>query len=287
MSGAAGYLVPYNTWAADLSDKGNDPDFRQVPYSWGICRPNIRRSVAVGQYLFFVARDKGGTHGFFIKGYFRVAKKLTLPEVLRQPILRGRQNVLLDNFEPAGDVHAAIQSYVSDGKVCWNPAFVSAENKQFGGEFDGKDVGLYAFEDRGRWFVHNREDDHCRDDWRCNRLFRCRRTDFQACANGAVCPRRARLSLDDLPSYVVGDITDCSVIETRIPWASVVDCLGETYDRLLRRCLVPRRKADRDTKDYAEIRGQSNAVKMSQCEVDGLRSFLNDHARRAAGSAAA
>lgn len=276
----AGYLVPYNTWAADLSDKGNDPDFREAPFSWGICRPNIRRSVKVGQRLFFVARDTGDTHDFFIKGYFRVAKKLTLPEVLEEPTLRNRQNVILDNLESGSDVRVAIQNYVSAGKVHWNRAFLSAENARFGREFDGENIGLYAFEDRGRWFVHNREDDHCRDDWRCNRLFRCRRSEFETCATGAVCRRRAQFSLDDLPSYIVGDVADCSKVETRIPWTSVVDWLGPTYDKLLRRCLVPGRSVDRYTKAYWEIRGQSNAVKMSGSEVHGLQSFLQDNGAR-------
>lgn len=60
----------------NLWDVGNDPYFHSKPFSWGICRPNIRGSIEEDTRLFFYT-TKGSAGDYYLTGMMKVEKKLT------------------------------------------------------------------------------------------------------------------------------------------------------------------------------------------------------------------
>lgn len=44
---------------APFNDNSNDPDFREDPFSWGICRKNVRGWLGIGDYVFYYTYSTG------------------------------------------------------------------------------------------------------------------------------------------------------------------------------------------------------------------------------------
>jgi hypothetical protein len=65
-------------------DKGNDPEMRASPMTWGICRTDTRRDAKVGDDLFFVAfaADRPLPERYYLAAQFRVAEKIDWPEAV-------------------------------------------------------------------------------------------------------------------------------------------------------------------------------------------------------------
>jgi hypothetical protein len=55
-----------------IIDIGEDPCFDNPP-TWGICRPNYRRSIEVGYNLVFLAKIEDD---YYLKGWFKVGETI-------------------------------------------------------------------------------------------------------------------------------------------------------------------------------------------------------------------
>ncbi len=162
------YLLVYlavgnqdDKWA----DIGKDPDFRERPYTWGICRTNVRGWAQPGDDLFFIAKQPAGSvdDRYFLRARFRVAKKHDHAEARR--LLGPRQNVIIDELPAGRDVRSGIADYVAlyRHELQWNdgrPGLSRLESGQWA-ETD------FAMKTATRWYVHSYWDTHV--DW-ANRL---------------------------------------------------------------------------------------------------------------------
>jgi len=112
------YLLVYQAAGAGsaqaLRDTGNDPDFRSTPYSWGICRRDVRRSRERGDRLFFVAfvpSAKSLEERYWLTSYLEVEDVLDQGDAAFR--FAGRENVILDPVDPAQGPEAAAAEYVA------------------------------------------------------------------------------------------------------------------------------------------------------------------------------
>jgi len=64
----------------ELKDIGDDPCFDYVP-TWGICRPNSRKSSKIGDKLFFVGYVKTENR-YYVKGWFEIGEKISYDDAL-------------------------------------------------------------------------------------------------------------------------------------------------------------------------------------------------------------
>ena len=78
----------------------NDPHFWDLPPTWGICRTDYRRTINVGDYIFFVLPKKGKLPQM-IYGYFCVAEKITHDEAFARSDLRNKK---MSNKNPNGNI---------------------------------------------------------------------------------------------------------------------------------------------------------------------------------------
>jgi hypothetical protein len=78
----------------------NDPHFWTSPPTWGICRPDLRKRVSRGDYVFFVL-PKNGRHPQMIFGYLKVKEKITHQTAYHRPFLRTKR---MSNRMPNGNV---------------------------------------------------------------------------------------------------------------------------------------------------------------------------------------
>jgi hypothetical protein len=78
----------------------NDPHFWTIPPTWGICRTDYRRSVNVGDYVFFVL-PKASDLPQMIYGYIRVKEKITHLEAYHRSELRRKR---MGNKNPNGNI---------------------------------------------------------------------------------------------------------------------------------------------------------------------------------------
>lgn len=280
-----GRLIVFNTHKPDRSDDSNDPDFRGLPFSWGICRPELRRAVEAGEYLFFVARDQEGWSGLYLKGFFRVAENISVAEALARQNLRSRQNVIIDELPPNREVRSALADYWEQ-HGCPGP---NAQRRRHGKHnartvptLEDATLGSWIFEDGGRTFVHRSGDYHEADDGRCGRIFNCRIKQRDAClqAGGApVCTQRSKAGVAQTRGYIVGDERDCASYDSPPAWEDVVRSLGTEYDALVRKCFTCR---GRNSIPYGRLRGQVNALKLAHQQVTELRDLCLSRQTRAA-----
>ena len=79
----------------------NDPHFWKDPPTWGICRPDIRRKVNLGDYVFFVL-PKHGRHPQMIFGYLKVKDKIDHLTAFNQVYLFHKR--MGNNQNPNGNI---------------------------------------------------------------------------------------------------------------------------------------------------------------------------------------
>lgn len=82
-------------------DKGNDPELRLSPMTWGICRTDTRIGARVGDDLFFVAygADRPLADRYYLAAQFRVAEKIDWPEAV---VRFGRRSNVILELLPSG-----------------------------------------------------------------------------------------------------------------------------------------------------------------------------------------
>lgn len=78
----------------------NDPHFWDSPPSWGICRTDYRRTIAIGDYVFFVL-GKRSRLPQMIYGYLQVKEKITHEEAYHREALRQKR---MGNKNPNGNI---------------------------------------------------------------------------------------------------------------------------------------------------------------------------------------
>lgn len=173
-------------------DIGDDPCFDPPP-TWGICRPPTRRSVRVGTNLFFigyVAPDQ-----YFVKGWFEVGEKISYVEAHNR--FPGRTNVIISLLPAAQPLAAVIQNR----QVIWR---YRERRRAF--EVSGLPAVpdfLYRTLSNCQVFIQNPVDEHEIDNWKCNRIFHCRTTQFEQCIARNACENEGDILLQQYRNYVV------------------------------------------------------------------------------------
>jgi len=151
----------------------NDPDFRYRPLTWGACRTNVRRHVAPGADLLFVAydRDAAPDAKYQVTALFRVGALLHQEAAARR--YAGRANVLLNVLPGTGDVSERLVAYIRDHRdeLRWwaqdgrrEGAAILAE-LDVGAELLRASAATHVLRgEDGLWYVHSYWDHH--RDWR-------------------------------------------------------------------------------------------------------------------------
>lgn len=172
------------TYIKDISD---DPCF-DTPPSWGICRPPTRRSIDIGDFLFFCAYYKS-TKEYFIKGYFKVGQKVSYDTALA--LYPSRLNVIIsktNNF--------------SSRTVQWR---YSQLKKQYQ-KSKGHTIQNWLFEINSPQgtFYQNNMDIHEIDNWKCRRIYQCDKNQFVNCTLHNTCFKNC-ISLTNYSDYIVAE----------------------------------------------------------------------------------
>ena len=185
-----------------IVDIGDDPCFDSPP-SWGICRPPTRRSVKVGDTLFFIAKVG---NDYFLKGWFKVGSKLDYPSALKQ--FPSRQNVI-------------ISTKISSHPIKWR--YKDLQKKYY--ETHGQTTPNFLIQlDTGSGtFYHSQTDDHETDNWKCRRIFHCTSKQFEKCITANNCLKSSELlTANQYKNYVIAD---------KNHWADL-DNLRITFDEI-------------------------------------------------------
>ncbi len=166
MRSGVAYLVVYlavgnldDEWA----DIGNDPDFRQPPFTWGICRTNVRGWAQLGDDLFFIAKRSRGSidERYFLRGRFRVSEKVHHVEARRR--FGPRQNVIIDELPPGRDLRSRITDYLGRWReeLQWNDGRPDL-SRLASGQWDETEFAVEVAP--ATWYVHSYWDPHV--DWK-------------------------------------------------------------------------------------------------------------------------
>lgn len=153
---------PDDEWA----DIGNDPDFRQPPFTWGICRTNVRAWAQPGDDLFFIAKRPAPNvdDRYFVRARFRVAEKVD--HVDARTLLGPRQNVIIDELPPGGDLRSRVTEYIDRWRLDlqWNDGRPDL-SRLASGQWSQDEFAVEVAP--STWYVHSYWDPHV--DWK-NRL---------------------------------------------------------------------------------------------------------------------
>src|SRR5712692_4478654 len=138
----------------EWADIGNDPDFRERPYTWGICRTNVRGWVQPGDDLFFIAKRPAESvdDRYFLRGRFRISERIDGVEARTR--FGPKPNVIIDELPAGPDPIARITSYIGRWRreLQWNngrPHLLRLES----GEWSETDFAVEAAP--GEWYVHS------------------------------------------------------------------------------------------------------------------------------------
>ena len=152
-------------------DKGNDPEMRGWPMTWGICRTDTRLSARVGDDLFFVAfaADRPPDDSYYLTAQFRIAEKIQWPDAVRR--FGGRPNIIIDDLPPGRDIGERVVNYAVDHRnaLRWDGVrrkvlnSLGTDAEWLRGHADEFVVTL-----AGQQYVHAYYDGHT--DWRTRRL---------------------------------------------------------------------------------------------------------------------
>jgi hypothetical protein len=151
-------------------DRGNDPELRTQPMTWGICRTDVRRYAAVGDDLFFVAcaPERPMLDRYYLAAQFRVGEKIGQGEAVQR--FRGRPNVILDDLPFGESLPERVRAYITAHRkdLRWprrRAILASVDGDPDWARDHAADFVAYV---DGREYVHAYYDVH--DDWRTRRL---------------------------------------------------------------------------------------------------------------------
>jgi hypothetical protein len=169
-------------------DLGFDPDFRPPVATWGICRPPTRQHVKVDSYVIFLGYYPNDRR-YLVKGWLRVGKKISYLDALEH--FPDRPNVIIRDSAATGDQAPTIRG--------WKRGDLQEKAK--------RDYGTIApdfltqIRLGTRTFVQLPGDPHEIDNWKCQRMFRCQKTQLARCIDACRCMRE-----EDFPAlrgYIV------------------------------------------------------------------------------------
>jgi hypothetical protein len=174
----------------DVVDTGQDPDFRPPVATWGICRPNIRRSVRAGSHVVFVGYFPAARR-YLVKGWLRVADSIGYLQALER--FPDRPNVIIRDADTVAGLPAVARN--------WKRADLRDEAFQRTGTLAPS--FLTTIDVDGRRLVQLPCDDHEIDNWKCQRMYRCRRAQLSACIAAEACLWEQQFA--SLRGYIVAD----------------------------------------------------------------------------------
>lgn len=174
----------------DVVDLGQDPDFRQPTATWGICRPNIRRAVRPGSHVVFLGYFASADL-YLLKGWLRVSESIGYLQALER--FPDRPNVIIREA-------AAVTGLAAVPRGWKRPDLRQQAQEQTGTSESGF---LTTITTSGRTIVQLPADDHEIDNWKCQRMFLCRRSKLSACIAAEECLREPEFP--SLVGYIVAD----------------------------------------------------------------------------------
>lgn len=178
----------------DISD---DPCFDNPP-TWGICRPPTRKSISVGDKLFFIAYYKE-VRKYYIKGWFEVGEKISYYDALNR--FPHRQNVIIS------------KNARKTKNLKWR--YDKLENeymKQHGKKIPKWLKSVVVSEGS---FYQNSLDNHEIDNWKCRRIFHCTSKQFRKCISNDTCKKNGS-SLTQYKNYIVSHPTNCGDLGNKL-----------------------------------------------------------------------
>lgn len=152
-----------------ICDKGDDPCFTGIP-TWGICRPNIRKSLQVGDTVFFLAEIKGQ---YYLKGWIEVGKKIDYISALRD--FPNNKNVIIAEKQ-RGTIN-------TDWKG--NKALKKSHRDKYSSNSDF----LSRLVVDEIIFYQNKTDGHEINNWKCGRIFNCWTKQLIQCIENNKCEK--------------------------------------------------------------------------------------------------
>ena len=175
----------------DIVDVGKDPDFSKPAPTWGICRPNYRKSVQVGYCLFFIGYFRKKKKYYF-KGYFEVGEKISYIEALKR--FPDRKNVIISRNKSNKRIEDLKWRY-PNRKKCFRESG-SGKYPHF----------LKSVKLGGETYYQNPDDDHEIDNWKCSRIYHCREKDFFKCVFENKCMKESDSTFQGkLNNYIVAN----------------------------------------------------------------------------------
>lgn len=146
---------------------GDDPCFCSPP-TWGICRPDVRSRLSVGDTLFFLAKIDSD---YILKGWFEVGKKIDYLEALN--LFPERMNVIVSRQQK------------KCRKILWQNTDL---NNLYLAKYANNSPGfLLDIKTSLCNFYQNPADNHEIDNWKCKRIFRCRKSQLKECIEQNSC----------------------------------------------------------------------------------------------------
>lgn len=178
-------------------DKGNDPEMRRWPMTWGICRTDVRQTTRAGDDLYFVAygADRPIAERYYLAARFHVAEVIDWPSAAVR--FAGRPNVIVEALPGGGSVDDRVVAYARShrAQLRWDGlrtrTVASLDTDERWLRDHARD---FSVELAGRDFVHAYYDGH--GDWRTRRL--------------------------DGP-YIVADETESKMLAEPIPYVELAD----------------------------------------------------------------
>jgi len=225
----------------DVADLGRDPDFGPPLPTWGICRPSTRRSVKVGSYVVFLGYYPNDRR-YLVKGWLRVGDKIGYLNALER--FPDRPNVIIRDDTAVGDRAPTMRG--------WKREDLREEVK---GRYRTVEPDFLTRIHQGtRTLVQLPGDPHEIDNWKCQRMFLCRKAQLARCIDYGQCKREKEFPA--LDGYIVaapGEWRDVGPLRT--DWHMVVP------DSL---------RARLEARPLRTRYGQHNARTLSLAEVEAI-----------------
>ncbi|MGN7170836.1 hypothetical protein ACTHSJ_33750 [Paenibacillus cellulositrophicus] len=173
-----------------IYDLADDPYFPTEGgiASWGICRPNYRKSIKIGDKIVFVGYVKE-TMQYFLRGWIEISEKLNFVDALSR--FPTRKNVIIRDVQSVGENYS---------KKWLRKELLPIVKKLYGNEYPDH---LKQINCNGRVFVQNPEDDHHFDNWKCSRIFLCRKNQFYQCLADGKCIKENNFL--KMKGYIIGE----------------------------------------------------------------------------------
>jgi hypothetical protein len=165
------YLADPDKPGEEWFDRGNDPEMRAWPMTWGICRTDTRIDARIGDDLYFVAfgANRPPEERYYLTARFLVGEKISWPEAVDR--FHGRPNVLIDSLPLGPSVPERVVEYIAAHReeLRWDGRRrVVLASLEDGGAWLHEHAEDFVIEIDGRDFVHAYHDDHA--DWRSRRV---------------------------------------------------------------------------------------------------------------------